>query len=317
MTKRLNSTRLHATDIHEVLTRSLRCACINGHIAAIRLSKTGPSASHLLASSRVWNRRYLLKVDIHIDDDIQSRQLFEIGDLCCSSADAADPSCDFPVHGIISRYWNGNSYILCIEDGVGVSSTAKVISLEQMLTSGGESKLSRALKDSIANILASSFLQIATTPWLSEHGIRKDRILFCHSFYGIDLKHPYLAQDFACRSTATELTKPQRNARNDILSLGILLLELYFGPTVEHVDFRRKHLSLDGNPYRNMAFSTILDWTANIAKVAGDIVAGVTERCVNCMFDEEADWDNSKFTQEVYSKVVEPLQRMCIGAHAD
>jgi len=185
------------------------------------------------------------------------------------------------------------------------------ISLETLLSAQYRPRLSRQQRYRLASIFASSLLQLQTTPWLADM-LEKKNIFFYQNGTAVLLDQPYIQQTFPTSQNESMPRSPATSqpstyaARNSLTSLGILLLELCFGQPIENQDFRKSHLGADGKSHSGTNFLTAIDW----AETVGDeepALEPIIRCCIFCMFEEKADWENKKFTQAVYTGVVEPL----------
>ena len=189
------------------------------------------------------------------------------------------------------------------------------ITLETLLMNRGEMRLSRTARYQIASIVASSLLQLETTPWLAGK-LEKKNIIFYKQNSKVLFEQPYISQSF--RSTRSPQTPPESSktglsarfaTRDSLSSLGILLLELCFGETIESQDLRKSHMGQDGQPLGGTDYLTARDW-AEMVYEEEPALESIIRCCVFCTFEEKADWGNENFTQAVYANVVEPLERL-------
>lgn len=189
------------------------------------------------------------------------------------------------------------------------------VTLEALLMNRGEMRLSRTERYQIASVVASSLLQLETTPWLAGR-LEKKNIMFYRRDSDVLLEQPYISHLF--RSTKYPQTAPERSktglsarfaTRDSLSSLGILLLELCFGETIESQHLRKSHLGLDGQPLGGTDYLTARDW-AEMVYEEEPALESIIRRCVFCTFEEKADWGNERFTQAVYANVVEPLEQL-------
>ncbi|KAK0102753.1 hypothetical protein ONS95_006351 [Cadophora gregata] len=128
-------------------------------------------------------------------------------------------------------------------------------------------KLSTQKRIKLATILASSLLQLQTTPWLTG-SFENENIFFYRHGQEICLDHPYVRHSFtptSCPSTNTTQSETElRHAtRASLVNLGILLLELCFGQPIESTAIRKKHF-VNGSPHPGTDFLTARDWVENV-----------------------------------------------------
>jgi hypothetical protein len=192
-----------------------------------------------------------------------------------------------------------------------------LVSLETLLTSRNEARLSRYQRYKLASILASSVLQLQTTPWLIET-LSKKNIFFYRHEHEVLIEDPYICSSFSSRKNSprrtplntsqepkNQMPKSRFATRNSISQLGILLLELCFSSSISDAPMRNLYLS-NGQEHAGTDYMTALDWAEMVGEEEPGL-EGVIKSCVFCVFEEKADWESRKFVQAVYKSVVEPL----------
>jgi hypothetical protein len=193
------------------------------------------------------------------------------------------------------------------------------ISLASLLQGQSDSRLTRHERYKVASILASSLLQLQSTPWLAER-MEKNNIFFCRQENRVFVDRPYIRHCFpslkssqscsnAGRTLAQLSLRPGFMARNSLSNLGILLLELCFGQPIESQAFRKDYLGQDGKPHNSTDYLTAVYW-ADMVCEEDPALEHIVKCCMFCIFEEKADWNNKKFTQAVYNSVVEPLEKI-------
>lgn len=189
------------------------------------------------------------------------------------------------------------------------------ISLETLLTNEDVTSFTRQQRYKIACTLASSLLQLQTTPWFTEK-IEKKNVLFYKEDSKIFFDYPFVRHSFPSVKSYQNPTgftdKPPATrfvTRNSISNLGIILLELCFGQAIEQQKFRKAYLGPDGKPHEWTDYMTSRDWVEIVAE-EDPALEPIIKCCVFCTFEEKADWENKKFTQAVYVNVVEPLEKI-------
>ncbi|KAE9366234.1 hypothetical protein N431DRAFT_351599 [Stipitochalara longipes BDJ] len=190
------------------------------------------------------------------------------------------------------------------------------ISLASLLQGQSDLRLTRHERYKVASILASSLLQLQSTPWLAEK-MEKNNIFFCKQDNKVFVDRPYIRHSFpslkSCQPCLNSIAQPSLPpgfmARNSLSNLGILLLELCFGQPIENQTFRNIYLGPDGKPHNSTDYMTALYW-ADMVCEEDPALEHVVKCCVFCIFEEKADWNNKKFIQAVYVSVVEPLEKI-------
>lgn len=190
------------------------------------------------------------------------------------------------------------------------------ISLAALLQGQGNSRLTRHERYKIASILASSLLQLQSTPWLAEK-MEKNNIFFCKQDNKIFVDRPYIRHSFASSkssqpssNTITQpILPPSFMARNSLSNLGILILELCFSQPIESQAIRKYCLGPNGEVHNLTDYLTAIYW-ADLVYEEDPALEHIVKCCVSCIFEEKADWNNKKFTQAVYNSVVKPLEKI-------
>ncbi len=199
----------------------------------------------------------------------------------------------------------------------------KVVSLEDLLTPGSgvsnKRNFSRHTRLSIAAVLGHSLLQFHTTPWLGETWGKKD-IYFLQSADGvIHTKHPFLICHFNSRtpvsnqpveSCQTGLGPSSSHASNSsLLSLGILILELWFNQTIESQPFCKDFLGPDGRENGYTVWNTAQKWQELAMEEGGMDLHNPTRRCIYCAFGAVSqNLEDEELRRAVYAEVVQPLE---------
>jgi len=216
----------------------------------------------------------------------------------------------------IAAYCSNLKYRSCLKGAQGrfvlspleSQDTADVrdtISLEKLLRKDSKITLTRRQRYLIALTLASSHLQLHSTPWISSQWSKTD-ILFLRDSTNPDkilLDQPYISRNFA----PTQSTSDNPNDRS-LSNLGIMLLELCFGTALEDHEIRQKYsIGSTPNPFLDMVAA--LEWSPRAVEEAGPEFADAILWCLHNMPGSgESDWKLEKWREELFLKVVEPLK---------
>jgi hypothetical protein len=211
-----------------------------------------------------------------------------------------------------------------------ISTSPKTVTLESLLTRDGNASkdstgqeriiLSRRERLVVAIVLASSLLQLYSTPWLNERWSKRN-IFFMRSSSGpIILEQLYISPEPVAASSTAAAPKEAQNvgntiksaaneSRKTILALGIMLLELCFGQTLEEQSFRKKYLGNDGQPNEFTDVATAMQWQDDALGEGGPGFENAIRRCIHCAFGPKStDLADGEFREAVYSEVVQPLE---------
>lgn len=201
-------------------------------------------------------------------------------------------------------------------------STYEIITLEQVLfqTSGDNPsrvKWNLVQRMNLAFNLASSLLQLYSTPWLSESWTKRNICFWCHrpSAHANDMvlsfepDRPFIAHRFS--GAATACLPAQVEAKHQLLDLGILLLEIRHQISFE--SWASAHdFTLDisyGSRY-NAASAWLRDSEGELEPSYFD-AAG---RCIECTLQSRSaipKWEDRDFRKSVCESVIKPLWSNC------
>lgn len=193
------------------------------------------------------------------------------------------------------------------------SSTAVRRTLTEILNTSTSFKITPRERLEAALVLASSFVQLFDSPWLQT--LAKDEVLFLQD----DHNTPSLAEPLLDRNTAPravgETRRPRRTLVHDgadaLEQLGILLLELHFGQTIESRPERRIYRETD-NQLEKAAFDIVAArmWQRQL------IERNYTEAVAWCLGGNRSgvDWSvhedgTDGWRSAMIEKVIEPLTR--------
>ena len=194
-----------------------------------------------------------------------------------------------------------------------------VVSLDEILggkdEASGKPELTRRTRLAIAVILAYSMLQLHTGPWLCETWGKKD-IYFLQGHDGIiGTGQPFLIRYFSSDVTESKggrlVESTSRACNSSLLSLGILILELWFNERIESMPFRRSFQGPDGKDNEYADFNTAQKWQEHAMEEAGLDLQNPTRRCIYCAFGSTSqDLEDEELRRGVYSEVVQPLEQL-------
>ena len=165
--------------------------------------------------------------------------------------------------------------------------------------------LSKKHRLQLAVTLASTALQLQTTPWLESKWSKED-ILFHNGLP----EHPYISKTFEKDANAMEapdhpkkdFSSPIRN--ESMFNLGVILLELSFGKSLDQLKIEE-----DPDIYTEYAIARRLVDTLADEESPG--YANAAWACIYCDFGSKVkspSLDNEAFRQAVYDDVVVPLE---------
>ena len=184
--------------------------------------------------------------------------------------------------------------------------SASVVPLAELLSLPEPSRKER-LK--LAVKLASSVLQLHTTQWLQE-GWGKHDIYFVQgdsSQTGSpSLETPVVCQAFSSDSSVPAASIESRfihhNRNPSLFSLGIVLIELLFWKSVESLQAEE----LGSDKASEYIAPSLID---KVYRDACDNYGDSVRRCINGLDHKEIKLENEGFKNEVYLKVLRPLEK--------
>jgi len=178
---------------------------------------------------------------------------------------------------------------------------------QTVLYSGNEIELSltRQQRMCVASTLAYSLLQLHSTPWLGEGWSKKD-ILFPLVYMGsreptVVVEQPYVKS----RSFSDRIPE---DCIGSVFSLGVLLLELWFGEALEEQPFRDRYLGPDGQPNEYTDLGTAVEWLEKAKRDIGAKFVAAIRRCIFWDFSSHGvSLEENDLREEVYTEVVKPV----------
>ncbi|KAL3476579.1 hypothetical protein BJX99DRAFT_270394 [Aspergillus californicus] len=236
----------------------------------------------------------------------------EIKNLCTSIQRARDGGIILDLHllagkglthcHLASSSSGGSIHLVANSDGF--------VSLEQLFRDTITSEWLQGHKIVLSSIVASSTLQLVSTPWLplplTSRSIRFPRAAAA-SLNTSSVPQPFVEQRFENGPTAAGVPL-SCNIRDYMLELGILLLEIEHWQTID--DYRAERLS-HGQSMPSTRYDLARIW----AEASGFRILAphheAIERCIECTFATSGatlDWDDSVLRKSFAELVVRPLQ---------
>lgn len=185
------------------------------------------------------------------------------------------------------------------------------VTLDQVLRGDFSPPLTRSQRYNLSLILASTFLQLLDSPWLSVFPKRSDIIFFSSTNEGAPffrLDQPHISHNF--RPLSAQNTFPSSEnmySFTDALDhLGILLLELCFGKIMEDQSYRKK-LPVGANDQEKNGFDILAarDWQCHVNEEAGGDYAEAVSWCLGGNRITPLE----RWRQEMLRRVIQPLHR--------
>lgn len=206
-----------------------------------------------------------------------------IQDLC-TALSTAHPAC----FGFLNE--DGHRFVVYPDSQTSTIASGAVITLDKLLH-----PLTRRKRYFLALTIASWFLRLGCTPWLRSP--LKVNVVFLQDAApsgSSGLGQPYIRGELSKHSS--------RPATDATSCLGICLLELCFGTTLETNKFR-KQLPLGNAATKPMLdLAAALQWSKEVGEEAGPDFAEVIEWCLRAKSLNDQSW-----RKEMWSNVIVPL----------
>lgn len=173
--------------------------------------------------------------------------------------------------------------------------------------------LPRRSRLAIAVTLAHSMLQLHTSPWLHESWGKKDVYFLQDQQDNIQAEQPFLVRQIGMNDSQPVATSKttSRGCSTSLLSLGILILELWFNERIEAQPFYKQYQDQEGNDNEYTAFNAAQKWQEQAMEEAGRDLDNATRRCIYCAFGPASrDLEDEELRRAVYSEVVQPLEKL-------
>lgn len=176
-------------------------------------------------------------------------------------------------------------------------------------------KLSRRTRMSIALTLAYAILELYPTPWLPKIFCKMHVYFFQRSDGDIMVENPFLlCEALSAKDDCRPQPSPPPPPREDdhigaLLALGIMIMELWFGQTIESLSFWRDHCDDKGQEKTFTSLTAALQWQEQTKDEAGITLHQITHRCIRGNFGVTSmNLDDMNCVRAVYDQVVKPLE---------
>lgn len=177
-------------------------------------------------------------------------------------------------------------------------------------------EVSRQKRFEIAASLARALLQLQASPWLSSDWSKHD-FHFLIDSGSLYCQIPHVSRAFASvqisqpspRSSVQETPLLSEEAtRHSLFVLGVIILELIFGHSIEKCAFRSHYYGPGNKPNDQTDVSTARKWSLKVLGESGVEIADVVRRCLDCSFGPRPNFTDKRFREAVYTGVIQPLQ---------
>ncbi|EGO59827.1 hypothetical protein NEUTE1DRAFT_136860 [Neurospora tetrasperma FGSC 2508] len=178
----------------------------------------------------------------------------------------------------------------------------------------------RAARLKIALAVAHSLLELFPSPWFPRDWDKNDIYFSVRPDGSVNTEMPFLiprndtsnAQNHKGRESAAESTlhTSRPHDHGDILlSLGILILEVWFGQSLESQPSWEANFGPNGKEKEFTKFNAAATWQRMVGDDGGLLLHNITHRCVYGNFDlVTLSLEDAKLIKAVYENVVMKLQ---------
>ena len=188
--------------------------------------------------------------------------------------------------------------------------SARVISLDKLLSRPEPPRIER-LKLGVR--LASSVLQLHRTEWLQERWGKQDIYLIqgdSSQSSSPSLETPVVHQSFTPDPPILEASIESRiiSCNLSLFSLGIVLIELWFWRSEESFQAHKPQPYCCPEDLDTARFVTARRLIDRLYEDAGEDYGSIIRRCIIGLDHRETQLENDGFKNEVYLKVLQPLE---------
>ncbi|EFQ26817.1 hypothetical protein CGRA01v4_08913 [Colletotrichum graminicola] len=178
---------------------------------------------------------------------------------------------------------------------------------------------------SVGLSFALTLLCLATSSWIPVQPSKDDVFLVCCESGGKMPQRlgPYFSRTSReiCSSSPSDSTDSGRvwDAKASLLLLGVVLLELFHGQTLEQQASWAESLDDDGQPNESTRFCGAFLWVCraeeslkeHFGRELGGALSEAIRKCICFDFGRDDDRGDLRLAEVVYKEVVVPLERCC------
>lgn len=210
-----------------------------------------------------------------------------------------------------------------------------MISLETLLRRGSSRRLTRQARYLIGLTLASSYLQLKSSPWISHSWDKRDILFFKKesAMCDVQVEQPYISRGFEKGTSPGDennednddggiITRPGRLELDDrtLKSLGIMLLELCFDTALEEYGPRMEYMRQTPRTEETkqttadlfLDVAAAFEWSEHVAAEAGPEFSDAVTWCLTTTPNSSGQGRQpDTWRDELFEKVVQPLKHCC------
>jgi hypothetical protein len=196
----------------------------------------------------------------------------------------------------------------------GISDSQNYITLENLLSKTSLIKITRRQRFEIALILASTHIQLHPTPWLKLKWNKRD-VFFPYSVQDpnkICTNQPYISRSLSKSLNITSAAPQERNDsynfQSSVRNLGVMLLELCFGSSIEEHRICRSMPASTEEMADLVNYMAATEWLRDVVEEAGPEYSDAVTWCLYYAPESSGTvGKDDQWREAMFAKVVEPL----------
>jgi hypothetical protein len=167
----------------------------------------------------------------------------------------------------------------------------------------------RTAKLSIALMLAYAVLKPHSSPWLPAAWDKRDVFFWVDNHRTVIAVHPFLVSLTGTEDGSVAETVQFVESADSLFSPGILIMELWFTPTIESQPCWEANFGPDGKETEFACFTAAVTWQRMVNEDTGFRLHKITWRCIYGNFGTGTqDLGNEGFARPIYEGVVRELE---------
>ncbi|KAK8038032.1 hypothetical protein PG994_014799 [Apiospora phragmitis] len=160
-------------------------------------------------------------------------------------------------------------------------------------------QLPRRRRMAVALTLTYAMLELSSTPWLPGFFRGMNVYFFQRSNGEIMVDNPFVRE------------QQEVDHSKALLAIGIMIMELWFGQTIESRPFWKDHCDAQGREKEFTSLTAALEWQKKTRDEAGVMLHEITHRCIRGNFGVMTmDLNNADCVRTVYDHVTKPLESL-------
>lgn len=180
-------------------------------------------------------------------------------------------------------------------------------------------EMTRSTRMTLALTLAHSLLELYPTPWLPKYWSKLDVYFFQRRNGDVLTQSPFLLGEVMSTKEYFRSESPKRQESPHLSqdhspalqSLGILIMELWFGRAIESNTFWQQFCGPDGREHEYTKFNAAAKWQKRTEEEGGLPLHEITQRCIFINFGVTTrDLRDKELVQAVHDGVVKELERL-------